>query len=64
MSAVLPVGDPSVPGDTGAEGLVAEGLIRYYGKWQVVKGVSLQVRRGEVVGLLGPNGAARAPRST
>ena len=60
MSAVLPVGDPSVPGDTGAEGLVAEGLIRYYGKWQVVKGVSLQVRRGEVVGLLGPRGAGKS----
>ena len=42
------------------DGLVAEGLVRYYGKWRVVSGVSLQVRRGEVVGLLGPNGAGKS----
>jgi lipopolysaccharide export system ATP-binding protein len=41
------------------EGLVAEGLERYYGKWRVVHDVSLHVRRGEVVGLLGPNGAGK-----
>jgi len=42
------------------DGLVAEGLVRYYGKWRVVQGVSLSVRRGEVVGLLGPNGAGKS----
>ncbi len=41
------------------EGLVAEGLVRYYGKWRVVSDVSIHVRRGEVVGLLGPNGAGK-----
>ena len=41
------------------DGLVAEGLVRYYGKWRVVSDVSMQVRRGEVVGLLGPNGAGK-----
>jgi lipopolysaccharide export system ATP-binding protein len=41
------------------DGLVTEGLERYYGKWRVVHDVSLQVRRGEVVGLLGPNGAGK-----
>ncbi len=41
------------------DGLVAENLVRYYGKWQVVSGVTMQVRRGEVVGLLGPNGAGK-----
>jgi lipopolysaccharide export system ATP-binding protein len=41
------------------DGLVAEGLERYYGKWRVVTDVSVYVRRGEVVGLLGPNGAGK-----
>jgi len=40
-------------------GLVAEGLERYYGKWRVVSDVTIDVRRGEVVGLLGPNGAGK-----
>jgi lipopolysaccharide export system ATP-binding protein len=54
---------PGVPGaaetpDRG-NGLVAEQLVRYYGKWRVVSDVSLHVGRGEVVGLLGPNGAGK-----
>jgi lipopolysaccharide export system ATP-binding protein len=51
---------PVQPGAVATEGLVAEGLVRYYGKWRVVSDVSLQVRRGEVVGLLGPNGAGKS----
>jgi lipopolysaccharide export system ATP-binding protein len=47
---------PEIPADAG---LVAESLVRYYGKWRVVSDVTLHVRRGEVVGLLGPNGAGK-----
>jgi lipopolysaccharide export system ATP-binding protein len=52
------VADAPVPIARG-EGLVAEGLERYYGKWRVVSDVTIQVRPGEVVGLLGPNGAGK-----
>ena len=55
-AAIVP--DIALPIERG-EGLVAEGLVRYYGKWRVVSGVTIQVRRGEVVGLLGPNGAGK-----
>jgi lipopolysaccharide export system ATP-binding protein len=58
VTEVLPVHSNETPLAT--DGLVAEGLVRYYGKWRVVQGVSLSVRRGEVVGLLGPNGAGKS----
>ncbi|QCE35564.1 LPS export ABC transporter ATP-binding protein [Acetobacteraceae bacterium] len=40
-------------------GLVAHNIMKSYKKRQVVKGVSLSVRKGEAVGLLGPNGAGK-----
>jgi lipopolysaccharide export system ATP-binding protein len=54
---------PPIEGTRGApdrsQGLVAEELERYYGKWRVVSDVTIHVGRGEVVGLLGPNGAGK-----
>jgi lipopolysaccharide export system ATP-binding protein len=45
--------------DAARSGLVIEGVGKAYRGRPVVKKVSLQVRRGEVVGLLGPNGAGK-----
>ena len=58
MTEVMP--QVPVATEVTTDGLVAEGLVRYYGKFRVVQGVSLGVRRGEVVGLLGPNGAGKS----
>jgi lipopolysaccharide export system ATP-binding protein len=49
---------PGAPVPEGA-GLVAQGLVRHYGRTRVVSDVTIEVRRGEVVGLLGPNGAGK-----
>ena len=37
--------------------LRAENLIKTYKGRSVVKGISVEVNQGEIVGLLGPNGA-------
>jgi branched-chain amino acid transport system ATP-binding protein len=49
------------PGDTSLEPLVkVEDVHTYYGKSHILHGVSLEVRRGEVVGLLGRNGVGKS----
>lgn len=42
-----------------ALGLACESLVKIYGRRRVVDEVSINVRRGEIVGLLGPNGAGK-----
>lgn len=39
--------------------LRAENLVKIYGPRTVVKGVSMEVEQGEIVGFLGPNGAGK-----
>lgn len=39
--------------------LSVQGIMKSFGKRQVVKGVSLTVGKGEAVGILGPNGAGK-----
>jgi lipopolysaccharide export system ATP-binding protein len=41
------------------EGLVAQGLEKWFRHRKVVDDVSLDIQRGEIVGLLGPNGAGK-----
>jgi lipopolysaccharide export system ATP-binding protein len=43
----------------GSGGLVVKSIGKSFAKRPVVRGVSLEVRRGESVGLLGPNGAGK-----
>src|SRR3712207_533581 len=47
--------------DVGSTGptLVAEGLVKRYGKTRALDGLDLEVTEGSVCGLLGPNGAGK-----
>jgi ABC-2 type transport system ATP-binding protein len=39
--------------------LMAQGLTKSYGKVRALRGIDLEVRRGEIFGFLGPNGAGK-----
>src|SRR6185436_16281578 len=41
------------------EGLIAQGLEKWFKHRKVVDQIALDIQRGEVVGLLGPNGAGK-----
>ena len=42
------------------EGLVFDAIVKSFGGTRALRGVSLQVRRGEIVALLGENGAGKS----
>ena len=50
---------PQLQAIAGEGGLTAIGLGKRYKKRPVVRGVSINLKRGEAVGLLGPNGAGK-----
>ena len=37
-----------------------EDLVKKYGDFEAVKGISFEVQEGEIFGLLGPNGAGKS----
>src|SRR5438105_13145529 len=46
---------------TASLALEVRGLTKSYGDVQALRGVNLEVRRGEVFGFLGPNGSGKTP---
>jgi lipooligosaccharide transport system ATP-binding protein len=49
-----------VPGDQVESMIYARGLRKSFGEFEAVKGIDVDVRRGEAFGFLGPNGAGKS----
>ncbi|MDP4988654.1 MAG: ATP-binding cassette domain-containing protein, partial [Polaribacter sp.] len=39
--------------------IFAENIYKYYGDVEVLKGVNLQIKKGEIVAIVGPSGAGK-----
>src|SRR5690625_1493264 len=50
---------PVVPDGNRAIGLSCDKLNRWFGGLHALKGVSIDIRRGEILGLVGPNGSGK-----
>ena len=50
---------PAVAAPHDGPALLIEGLVKDYGRVHAVRGIELEVRRGEVFGFLGPNGSGK-----
>jgi beta-exotoxin I transport system ATP-binding protein len=46
--------------DTEAPALRIDGLVKDYGRFRALRGIDLEVRRGEIYGFLGPNGSGKS----
>ena len=59
MSAQTPKQNGAVPAELTNSAITAKGLVRTFGKFTAVNGVSFTVKRGEIFGFLGPNGSGK-----
>jgi lipopolysaccharide export system ATP-binding protein len=59
LERAQPIAQSAAASDAARSGLVVEKIGKSFGGRQVVRDVSLTLRRGQVAGLLGPNGAGK-----
>jgi ABC-2 type transport system ATP-binding protein len=60
MTAQAAIADQEVKPPAAAAAIAVENIVKRYGAFEAVKGVSFSVKDGEIFGLLGPNGAGKS----